>query len=176
MSKVILVLIMAWQISSCETLPDFDRTVSKVEIDRFMGEWFVIASRPTFLEKGAHNAKETYTWDSEEQRIDVNFTFNQGAFDGEKESIPQIATVFDTKSNAHWKISTWWMPFQLGYLIIALDEDYKWTAVGVPNRKYLWIMAKTRSLEPSEYEMIVNRLKEIGYPVNDLQMVPQQAK
>ena len=37
------------------------KTVDQVDIDRFMGPWYVIANIPTFLEKGAHNAVETYS-------------------------------------------------------------------------------------------------------------------
>ena len=32
----------------------------KVDLERFMGDWYVIASIPTFIEKDAYNAVESY--------------------------------------------------------------------------------------------------------------------
>ena len=56
-------------------------TVDSVDIDRFMGDWYVIASIPTFIEKEAYNALESYRL-SENGTIETTFSFNKGAFDG----------------------------------------------------------------------------------------------
>jgi apolipoprotein D and lipocalin family protein len=58
---------------SCATHPPLKK-VENVDLKRFMGKWYVIANIPTFIEKGAHNAVETYTWNKKEKRIDVLFT------------------------------------------------------------------------------------------------------
>ena len=39
--------------------------VDYVDLDRFMGDWFVIATIPTFIEKDAFNPVETYKRDDE---------------------------------------------------------------------------------------------------------------
>ena len=39
------------------------KTVDHVDIGRFMGDWYVIANIPTYIEKGAHNAIESYRLD-----------------------------------------------------------------------------------------------------------------
>ena len=49
-----------------------------VELERFMGDWYVIASIPTRLERGAHNAVESYQLLAD-GTIDTTFTFNDGA-------------------------------------------------------------------------------------------------
>ena len=36
------------------------KTVEFVDLERFMGDWYVIANIPTFIEKGATNAIESY--------------------------------------------------------------------------------------------------------------------
>ena len=43
-----------------------------------MGDWYVIASIPTRLERGAHNAVESYQLLAD-GTIDTTFTFNDGA-------------------------------------------------------------------------------------------------
>ncbi len=47
------------------------KTAEKAEINKFMGEWYVLAGRFTFLEKDVHNGLETYSWNQEKERIDV---------------------------------------------------------------------------------------------------------
>ena len=69
------------------------RTVEHIDITRFMGRWYVIANIPTFIEKGAHNAIELYTWNGEKDRIDIDFRFNKGSFDGKLKVYPQKAWI-----------------------------------------------------------------------------------
>lgn len=151
------------------------KTVEHVEIQKFMGEWYVLAGRFTFLEKGAHNAVETYTWNSEKKRIDIDFTFNKGSFDGPQKSIPQKGWIENETTNAHWKISPFW-PLKFDYLIIAMADDYSWTAIGVPDQKYLWIMARKWESSDKTVATALAQLKATGYKTEDLVLVPHQQK
>lgn len=150
------------------------KTASYVDLPRFMGNWYVLAGRFTFLEKEVHNAVETYTWNEEKKRIDIGFTYNRGGFDGPVKSLPQKGWIYNEKTNSHWKVSPLW-PLKLDYLVIAVSEDYSWTAIGVPNGKYLWIMA--RSPERAD-EIIAEAVKALdlkNYPSGDLVKVPHQS-
>lgn len=148
-------------------------TVQNVVIDKFMGDWYVLAGRFTFLEVDVHNGLERYTWNQERERIDVDFTYNKGSLTGPKKSIPQKAWIYNQDSKAHWKVSPLW-PFKFDYLIVALEENYRWTAIGVPNQNYLWIMARDwRNPEPIIQEAIT-RLAAIGYDTKNLVRVPHQ--
>jgi apolipoprotein D and lipocalin family protein len=149
------------------------KTVQDVNLERFMGEWFVIASRPTFLEADAHNAKEVYQYDSTSKEIDVKFRFNEDKPDGAIKTIGQTARVFDPITRAHWKISVWWMPVELDYLIIGLSPDYSWTAVGVPNQNYLWIMARDKQMSEEKLQSILKDIEATGYRIDDVKRVPQ---
>lgn len=44
-------------LGGCQSVPL--ATVPAVDLNRFMGDWYVIACIPTFIEKGAHNAIES---------------------------------------------------------------------------------------------------------------------
>ena len=149
------------------------KTVDYIDKDKFMGTWYVIAGRFTFLESGQHNSVEKYTWNEAEQRIDIDFHYNKDSFDGKIKSIPQKGFIFNTKTNAHWKIQPIW-PLKLDYLILLCDPDYKWTVIGVPSQKYLWIMAREKNLTDKELQSIVERLKKIPYNTNDIVKVPQR--
>lgn len=149
------------------------KTVQQVKIDEFMGKWYVIASRATFLESGAHNAIEDYTWNKDQERIDINFFFNKNSFDGEIKRIPQKAWIFNNETNAHWKVQPFW-PLKLDYLVLALDKDYGWTAIGVPNQKYVWIMARDWSMSDEKLNEIISELKSLGYNIENIKRVPQK--
>jgi apolipoprotein D and lipocalin family protein len=150
---------------------NYTKTVSKVEIDRFMGKWYVMAGRFTFLESEVHNGVEIYTWNEKEKRIDISFTFNKGSLTGKEKSIPQKGWIENNQTNAHWKVSPFW-PLKFDYLVLDLADDYSWTAIGVPNGKYLWIMSRQKMMPEKQLNDIITRLKESGYPVHDIVLVP----
>lgn len=144
------------------------KLVDSVDIPRFMGKWYVIANIPTFIEKGATHGIEEYTWNEKENRIDVMFTQMK---DGEKKEYPQKAFV-DSKSGNKWKIQFFW-PLKFDYLIVDLAKDYSWTAIGVPDRDHVWIMAREKTLDEKTYSEIVNRLKDQGFDISKIEKVKQ---
>ena len=88
-------------------------TVDYVDIDRFMGDWYVIANIPTFLEEGAHNAVESYRL-AEDGTIDTTFTFNKGAPNGPLKVYTPRGFLIDKSSNAVWGMQFIW-PFKAEY-------------------------------------------------------------
>lgn len=148
------------------------RTVEAVDLDRFAGRWYVIESMPTSQEEGAHDAVEIYTMEGE-GRIDIQFTFREGSFDGPLRSIPQRGRVHDETTNAEWRVSPLW-PIWLDYLILDLGPDYEYTVVGHPSKKYVWIMSREPALEAETLAEIRQRLADAGYDVSRIQPVPQR--
>ncbi len=155
------------------TTARFTQTSTPVEISKFMGKWYVITGRTTYLEQGAHNAVEIYTWNKDKERIDIDFTYRKDSFEGKQKSLPQKAWIVDSVTNAHWKVQPFW-PLKFDYLILAVDAEYTWTAIGVPGGKYLWIMARTPTLAPEKMDEILRQLNAIHYPVDKLVPVPQR--
>jgi len=162
-------LLLGGCVSSKKT--EFWQTVPMVDRDRFMGRWYVISFRGTFLEEGAHNAVEVYTWNEKKSRIDIDFKFNKGSLGGKTKSLPQRAKIVDGSGNAHWKVNPF-LWFEFDYLVIALGKDYDWTVIGVPDQKYVWIMARKPNLTQSEWDLILKELKQKSYNVGQLVTVP----
>lgn len=147
-------------------------TVDYVDLDRFMGKWYVIANIPTFLEKDAYNAVETYTM-NDDGTIDTEFTFRKGGFDGELKDFNPKGFVKDTGSNALWGMRFVW-PIKADYRIVYLDDDYSRTVIGRQKRDYIWIMARTPTIPEEDYEEIIEFVDSIGYDTSEIQKVPQQ--
>jgi apolipoprotein D and lipocalin family protein len=160
-----LVGVLSSFIMSCAH--SYHPTVDYVDRDRFMGTWYVMAGRFTPLEKDVFNAIEKYTWNEEKERIDIDFSYNKGSLQGPLKKIPQKGWIVDHKTNATWKISPLW-PLKFTYLVVALDPDYEWTAIGVPNKNYLWIMTRSKSFSKAQMKDVLDQLERVDYPTNDL--------
>ncbi len=143
-----------------------------VDLERFMGDWYVIGNIPVFLEKDAYNAKESYEL-AADGTIPTTFTFNKGSFDGPLKTMHPKGFVENRETNAEWKMQFLW-PFKADYLITYLSDDYQTTIIGVPNRKYAWIMARTKTLPDAEYNLLVNELERQGHDLSKLRKVPQR--
>ena len=148
------------------------QTVPEVDLPRFMGDWYVIANIPTFVEKGAHNAVESYDLNPD-GTIATTFRFNKGGFDGpEKVYHPKGFVVPDT-GNARWGMQFIW-PFKGDFRIVWLEPDYSVTVIGRQKRDYVWIMARTPDIPETKYQEILAFLDRIGYDTSQVQRVPQR--
>ncbi len=147
------------------------KTVDYVDTTKYQGKWYVIENIPTIFETGAHNATETYQFNGKD--ISIDFKYHADKFDGEIKSYPQKGEIFNTTTNAHWKIKIPWIPWKFDYLVIDLASDYSWCVVGVPSKNYVWIMSKSKMIKEAELLKIRERLKANGYNTSKLQKVPQ---
>jgi apolipoprotein D and lipocalin family protein len=148
------------------------KTVDYVDLDRFMGDWYVVANIPTFLERGAHNAVESYEL-SPDGTIATTFTFRAGSFDGEKKAFHPTGYVLDRETNARWGMQFIW-PIKADYRVILLDEDYMLTVIGREKRDYVWVMSRQPQLSDDEFDRIGAFLRDVGYDTAKLQRVPQR--
>lgn len=158
-------------LAGCETTPKKPplELVEQVDLDRFMGKWYVVANIPTFLESGAHNATETYQL-KDDGSIAITFRYNKDSLDGPVKEYHPTGFVHDKKTNAEWRVQFLW-PFLADYLVIDLADDYSFTVIGVPSRKYLWIMARSSIINPKTYSNILARLAIQGYDITRIQKI-----
>ena len=147
-------------------------TVPSVDLNRFMGDSYVIANIPTFIEKNAYNAIESYQL-NDDGTVATTFRFNKGSLDGPLKEYHPRGFIRDKKSNAVWGMQFVW-PFKAEYRIIFLTDDYSKTVIGRSKRDYVWIMAREPTISDEEYDAILGFLQEQGYDITKLQKVPQR--
>lgn len=148
------------------------QTASHVDLQRFMGDWYVIANIPTFIETEAFNAMESYGL-NEDGTIATTFTFRKGGFDGEEKSYHPTGFVVDQKSNAIWDMQFLW-PFKADYRIVFVNGDYSQTIIGRLKRDYVWIMARTPVISEEDYQGLLKMIAAQGYDISQIQKVPQR--
>ncbi len=144
---------------------------SHVDLPRFMGDWYVIANIPTFLERGAHNAKDSYRLDPD-GTIPTTYSYNADAPDGPRKTLESRGFVIDPVSHAVWGQQYIW-PIKADYRIAYLSDDYTETVIARDKRDFVWIMARTPTISEADYARLVAFVGSQGYDVAKLQRVPQ---
>ncbi len=151
-------------------------TAQVIDLPRFMGDWYVIASIPVtiplFSEAGAHNAIENYQL-TDEGVIQTTYTFRKDSFDGPIKRMRPKGFVYNEETNAEWRMQFLW-PFRAAYLIAWVDEDYQQTIIGEPKRRYVWVMARQPEITADQYQALVERVAAMGYDTAKLERVPQR--
>lgn len=155
----------------CSSPPPI-QTASQVNLERFMGDWYVIANIPTFIETEAFNAVESYRL-NDDGTIATTFTFRQGGFEGEQKIYRPTGFVVDQESNAVWDMQFLW-PFKADYRIVYVNSDYSQTIIGRLKRDYVWIMARTPRLPEEDYQHLLKIIADQGYDLSKIQRVPQR--
>lgn len=170
--RPLLTMIGAFSLAGCAGGQTPLETVEYVDIDRFMGDWYVIANIPTFLEKNAHNAVETYQL-NDDGTIATTFVFRKGAYDGKAKTYTPKAWITDTESNAVWGMQFIW-PVKADYRVVYLTEDYSQTVIARNKLDYVWVMARTPTISDDDYNAILQMVESIGYDVSKVRKVPQK--
>ena len=142
-----------------------------VDLSRFIGDWYVIANIPTFLEKGAHNAVESYAI-NEDGSIATTFSFNQDDFDGALKVYRPTGYVSESNTS-EWAMQFIW-PFKAEYVITYLSEDYQHTIIARSARDYVWIMSRSPQITTEVYDTLIQYCIDIGYKSEQIIKVPHQ--
>ncbi len=145
--------------------------VANVDLPRFMGDWYVIAHIPTFVEKDAYDAIETYAL-RDDGKIQTTYRQRKGSFDAKVDVMRPVGTVRPGTNNAVWGMQFVW-PIKAEYVIVYIDDDYTQTIIGRSARDYVWIMARTPQISEADYAARVERVKALGYDIGQLRRVPQ---
>ena len=146
--------------------------VAQVNLNQFMGAWYVIACIPTMIETEAYNAIESYQLEKDGS-INTTFTFRKGGFDDPEKRYNPTGFVVENTHNAVWGMQFIW-PFKAEYIIAYLDKDYTTTIIARNARDYVWIMARTPVISDSEYLELTKKVASLGYEATKLYKVPQQ--
>jgi apolipoprotein D and lipocalin family protein len=146
-------------------------TVPKVDLNRYMGAWYEIASFPQRFQKGCVASKATYSL-REDGKVRVLNECRNETLDGKLRSAKGTAWVVDKNTNAKLKVRFFW-PFSGDYWIIDLGPNYEYAVVGHPKRTYLWILNRKPHMDAGTHQAILERLKAQRYDVTRLQKTLQ---
>lgn len=154
------------------------KTVSSVDLQRYMGKWYEIAVIPMFFErKCVGNATANYALLPDGL---VKVTNSCDVANGKRMMAEGRGKVMDPKTNAKLKVTflhlLGWRWFAGGdYWITGLDPEYSYAIIGHPKRKYGWILSRTPMLSKETLQQLSKQLEEQGYDPCDFDMTVQKA-
>ena len=158
-------------VASAASLPPI-RPVAHVDLPRFMGKWYLIATIPTSYGRDAYNAIQTYTLRAN-GTIRTTFTFHDGSFDGPVKHLDSSGYVHAGTGNAVCGVELFG-PFKLQYIVAYLDPDYSQMIVARDKRDYVWVFARTPIISSTDYATLKSKVHDLGYPLAKFREVPQR--
>jgi apolipoprotein D and lipocalin family protein len=170
----VLALLVAalWAAPSAAAQESAVRTVNAVDLERYLGDWFEIARLPNnFQDDCLSDVKARYSR-RDDGRLNVRNSCRRG--DGNIKDAEGVARVVDERTNSKLKVRfapafLTFLPWVWGdYWIIGLADDYSWAVVGSPDRKYLWILARSPQLDDASYAAAIRSARENGFPIERL--------
>lgn len=147
------------------------KTAAHVDLPRYLGTWYEIASFPQWFQRNCHGTTATYSL-RDDGDIEVQNRCRKGSLDGKESGAKGKAWVVDKATNAKLKVQFVW-PFRADYWILDVDPDYQWALVGDPSRKYLWILSRTPQMAPAVYESLLEKLRAQQFDLSRLQKTEQ---
>lgn len=166
-SLLILFIFMTTTKAQSQTL----ETVPNVDLNKYAGKWYEIASYPQRFQKGCHCTTAEYTL-SEKGYVIVENRCNKDSVNGKQSYIKGKAFVQKGSGNAKLKVQFFW-PFKGKYWIIDLADDYSYAVVSHPNKKYLWLLSRTPIMSDTVYQQIISRLTSKGFNLSKIQITKQ---
>lgn len=164
MKTGLFILTISILLQGCSQASDL-RTVNSVDLNRYLGTWYEIAKLPNTFQKACTSNTTARYEKMDNNRISViNRCMTEN---GSYKEAQGVARIVDSKSNARLEVSfVSLLGFQLfwgDYWIIGLDENYRYSIVGAPSRKYGWILSRNPQMPDDLLAEAFSILETKGY-------------
>lgn len=161
-----ILLGIATLLIGCSGIPSGVTVVQDFELDRYLGQWYEIARLDHSFERGLSHVTAEYA-KRPDGRIDV---LNRGydPANDRWQDARGIARLAGNPAIGSLKVS-FFGPFWADYHIIALDKDaYQYAMVTSSTRDYLWILARTPTLDESVLNDLLKKAADLNYAIDKL--------
>jgi apolipoprotein D and lipocalin family protein len=148
-------------------------TTATVDLDRYMGRWWVIANIPYFAENGKVATADVYAL-RDDGRIENVYVYRK-AFDKPEKQTKAVASVVPGTDNAQWQIAFFGGLVKADLLVLEVAPDYSWALIGHPKRKMGWVFSRTQAMDDAKYQELRGKFAGYGYDTAQFQRVPQFA-
>ncbi len=146
-----------------------DTDANKTE---FLGKWYEIASIPQFFNIGCQCTTAEYV-DNGNNIIVKNSCRLGGAIIGIPNNIEGTATVPDPNVFAKIKVRFPVSPVDADYWILDFGPNGDYMLVGAPDKKSLFILSRTSTLNQGTYNNLVSKAQDMCFKVSDLKLTKQ---
>lgn len=148
-------------------------TIPALDVPRYMGTWYEIAKYPNrFQRECAKGTRADYRLAEAGQ---VTVTNRCRTTDGVTIETIGLARQIGpaTSPKLQVRFAPAWLSFLSfvwgNYWVIDLDESYQLVAISEPGRDYLWILARTPTVDAAAYDALLARLAARGFDLKRLE-------
>lgn len=171
MKNALVIILFVFQLlynssTMSQSLPTVTDTL---DLQRYSGKWFEIASYPMSFQKACYCVTADYIL-TDKGYVKVYNSCRKGSVNGKVKSISGKAFPVKGTNNVKLKVQFFW-PFKADYWIIDKSDDYSWAVVSGSSRKYLWILCRKPSIQKETWQYITERLVRNGYDLSKLKMM-----
>lgn len=142
------------------------QTVDSVDLQKYIGKWYEVASIPqSFQKKCVGNTVAEYSFAEEGLIAVVNSCDTKS---GKRSIATGRAQVVDTATNSKLKVTfvkfiDWIFAFGGKYWILDLDANYSYALIGDPTRSYAWILSRQPYISVAQLLTLELKFREQGY-------------
>lgn len=157
--------------TACTGVPAGVEPVKNLDAQRYQGRWYEIMRLDHAFERGLTHVTADYQLRGDGTLNVINRGFNLRTCRWQE--VKGEATFLRGPRTGSLAVTFFW-PLAGGYHILELDEKrYRWSIVAGPTRDYLWILAREPDLSPQERARLMEKVRQLGFPVGDLILVDQ---
>ncbi|MCA4024036.1 lipocalin family protein [Vibrio vulnificus] len=170
--RKILLLALSITLSGCLGMPETVKPVDEFNLQNYLGKWYEIARLDHSFEEGLTQVTAEYTLKDDGGVAVLNKGFL--ADENQWKEAEGKAYFVNGDSEGYLKVS-FFGPFYGSYVVFALDKtDYQYAFVSGPNTDYLWLLARTPTVDQSLIDAFVAMAKERGFDTERLIFVEQK--
>lgn len=147
------------------------RPVSLVDLNRYIGTWYEIASIPQSFAQNCFCTRAEYSL-KKNGGIKVLNTCNKKSIYGRLSEARGNAKVANKKTNSELKVS-FFGPFYGDYWIIGLEENYEYAVVSNREGSSLWILSRTPQMKMEDFNEALLIAKSNGIDTSKLRYMEQ---
>lgn len=169
---------LAWLVGACTYVPVNPNPHAEdalvpvpVDLPRYMGRWYVIASIPMVDERDYVGSCAEWTL-RDDGRIEDAVAGRKRGFDQ-----PEIRSVFIARPehgarNSVWRVRPMW-PFEFIVLTVYVDDAYEYTVRATPEKDFAWILSRRPDMPEAMYQAILSKLDAMGFDTGRFKRVVQ---
>lgn len=170
-AKTLILGFIFFMLAGCTGIPEGVKPVGNFDVTKYQGTWYEIARLDHSFERGMDQVTANYQLNDEGDVVVTNKGFKVD--DNVWEEAIGKAKFVGANDEGYLKVS-FFGPFYGSYVVFDIDQkDYQYSFVSGPNLSYLWLLSRTKTVEPEVMASFIKQAKAIGFDTEQLIMVNQ---
>ncbi len=144
----------------------------EVDLQRYVGRWFVIANIPYSAERGYVGSYDEYQLLPDDGGVSDSYFGHKQRFEAPLKQKKLKVQILPGSHNAVWRASPFW-PLFYNFMILYVDPDYRFALLGFPTKEVGWVLARSPEISDADYQTLLGKFDDQGYDISRFKRVPQ---